>query len=126
MNEKKLDRAVKCLYAVAAIKTATTIYALLTLSSLSRSLKDLSLDLSTSVDFSIIASTLFFGLGMAILSVVTAQNLREQKTWAWIAAISIFLFSIPSFALPAAVLGALTLFDVEVRAQFIKELDIKL
>lgn len=114
MNEKKLDRAIKCLYAVAAIKVATAIYVVSGLVSWN--------------DFSLngITSTVFLAAAIAVLAIVTAKNLLEQKLWAWISGISLFVFCAASLALPACILGFLSLLDAEVRAPFIKELDIKL
>lgn len=114
MNEKKLDRAIKCLYAVAAIKVATATY--------------FASGLVSWNDFSLnaITSTVVLAAAIAVFAIVTAKNLRDHKLWAWISGISLFVFCAASFALPACVLGFLSLLDAEVRAPFIKELDVKL
>lgn len=122
MNEKKLERAAKCLYAVSAIQAASSVYGFLTL----QAYKDFASGITSGLSLSVLSGSMFFSATIVVASLITAKKLREQKSWAWIAANSLFLFTLPSFALPASVLGILSLMDIEVRTFFINDLDIKL
>ncbi|MFN3697336.1 MAG: hypothetical protein ACK4VO_07840 [Pseudobdellovibrio sp.] len=118
MNSKKLDRAVLCLYAMCGLKVATALYTALTISSL---------NLSTfASDFmSVTSASVVLALAVCIFTIFVTQALKKQQVWGWIAGLSLFLFTLPSFALPASVIGILSLLDIEVRTEYLKQLDFK-
>lgn len=118
MNLEKLNRVNLCLYATSAIKIASALYIIVTMSSLTpQGLMD---------NFSgLISGAFIVAIALSVFTVFIVDGLKKQKLWAWVSALSIFLLALPSFALPAAVIGILSLLDVEVRTSFLKELDLK-
>ncbi|MCM2352231.1 MAG: hypothetical protein NDI63_01350 [Pseudobdellovibrio sp.] len=118
MNSQKLNRVNLCLYAMCGIRLAAALYTIATMSSLS--FNSLTSDLT-----GVLAGALFLSVGISIFTVFIIDGLKKQKLWAWVSALSVLLFSLPSFAFPAAIIGILSLLDVEVRTPFLKELDLK-
>lgn len=120
MNIEKLKRVNICLYAMCAVKAASALYITMTMSSITH-LTDL-----VPADSSIATySSLIFAVGLFVFSYFIIDGLKQVKLWAWIAAISVLMYGLPSIALPASVIGLLSLFDTEVRTPFLKELDFK-
>lgn len=121
MNEIKLKRAIASLYVMIALKIVTSVYSL----SLVMKVADINNLMAGEYSFSVFGG-IFLTLITSIISVITAGALKEQKLWAWLSAISLFIISLASLAFPASIIGLLSLLDEEVRTKFVKELDIKI
>lgn len=130
MNEKKLNRAIFCLYGVASTQGALGLYTVLTTlrvrdSIASASVQD-SAALLSGFGWGEALTLALWPVAVLAACLFAAQNLRLKKSWAWIASLSIFIFCSLSLCLPFAVLGLLSLVDLEVRHYFIKDLDIQI
>ena len=120
MNVQKLNRSIVCLYSLSAIKLATAVYFLLN----SYSIGELSSIMGQQFQFTFY-SGIVLAVFFSVFSFFIAEGLKTEKLWAWISALSLCLMALPSFALPAALIGLLTLLDLEVRGPFVKQFDFK-
>ena len=126
MNAVKLNRGVKALQAVGVIYAVINGYALVSaLISIAGMRGGLNAGLPTGIVAPMIpglvaTAMILFG------SFFAAKELRSGNAWAWVAAISIFVLTLPSYCLPASVIGLLSLLDREVREPLVAQLDIKL
>ena len=126
MNIRKLENAVRCLYGVAIIYSAIGIYgAAMVLNHFMQFAGDKSAALME-IHLSDFAGSLAWPALIIGASIVVAPHLRQQKSWAWMTALWIFLLALPSFCLPFSIYGGLRLLDREVRGRFIQELDFKI
>lgn len=124
MKELKLKRAIYCLVAVVAIKCLTVGY--MTLSAM-QTLKGIDSLAGSNLWLQSLESFSFmFTVAQAVLVYFVAIDLKKDKAWAWVTALSLFLFAAPSFALPACIIGFISLIDEDVRTAFINQLDIKI
>lgn len=124
MKELKIKRAVYCLIAVAAIKVVTVLYIML--ASVPNfggveALLNSNMLVQGMLNFSFV-----FGVAQVALTYFIISDLKKDQAWAWVTALCFFVFSAPSFALPACIIGFISLIDADVRAEFIKQLDIKI
>jgi hypothetical protein len=122
MNQQKLKRVIYCLYVICGIKAITVVYYFSKMIDVAKFDQALMMQVAGPSMF----AGLLWPIGGAILTYFVARDLKLEKSWAWIGGLTLSVISIPSFALPAAVLALVTLLDVEIRTPFIKELDIKL
>jgi len=120
MKELKIKRAIYCLMATAAIKIATVIYMIFTLQGYS-TFSESNVLLNGLQSFSFM-----FAVAQAVLAYSVGVDLKKGKLWAWITALCFFLFAAPTFALPACIIGFISLIDEDVRTPFINQLDIKI
>lgn len=124
MKELKIKRAIYCLLAVAAIKTLSTVYAVISSMQALNSFDSLAgnnlwLQGIQSV------SVIFMAVHI-VLTYFVVTALKKDQAWAWITALCLFLYAAPSFALPACIIGFISLIDEDVRTPFINQLDIKI
>lgn len=124
MKDLKIKRAVYCLMVVAAIKALTTAYYVY---ASMQALSGLESSLGTNVWLQGVQSFSFmFAVAQMVLTYIVIVDLKKDKAWAWVTALCLFLFSAPSFALPACIIGFISLIDEDVRTGFINQLDIKI
>ena len=129
MNQK-INIATKALYATAAIHAAVTVYTMTKLYEVQTevlALKKLHPESANSFeDVSYFSAVSFWSVILILGSVIVARELREEKPWAWVAALTIFAVASPSYALPACIIGLLSLLDARVRGVYLKKLDISI
>lgn len=130
MKEQKLKNAILCLYAVGIIQIVMTAYGIFASLKTMLTISKLEPDYpGTLPDIGIVCSLGFstvFSVITLVLLYYVIQDLKKQKTWAWIGAISAFVISAFSFAIPFCVIGLISLLHDDVRNEFIQKLDIKI
>lgn len=122
--EKKIQRAIYCLYAVVAVEIytiANVIYWQLQMMENS--------DLMRQAGYQT-QSLAFAGLLMPAVALIAAvkliPQLRLKTTIGWVGSLAVFLVAGSGYALPASIFGIICLLDKDVRTHFLAELDIKL
>lgn len=130
MKEQKLKNAIHCLYAIGIIQIIMTAYGILASFKAMLGINRLGADYAGVLpDIGVIGSLGFstvFPVIILVLLYYVIQDLKKQKAWAWIGAISAFLISAFSFAIPFCIIGLISLLHEEVRSEFIQKLDIKI
>ncbi len=131
MKELKINRAIKCLYVVALVQLLSSAY----IAYLSFGLMRASVEAARNMGPEYAAHDFgigFFGPGAiwSVLIVVAVyfvtQDLKKDKWWAWAGGLAVLLMSAPSWALPASVIGIISLLDEDVRVGFLEQMDIKI
>ncbi len=124
MNSVKVERTAKCLQAVALIYVLQALYFNLKLvalgSSFSRMAEGSDAGFTGPALISIATAT-----ALSVGAFVVSRELKAGKGWAWIAGLSICLFTLPTFCLPASILGLLTLLDRDVREPYLSTFEFK-
>ena len=124
MNQAKVERAAKCLQAVALIYVIQVVYVDLKLLTLSENLSALSSGMGSGF-LGTAAISMAMAAALAIAAFVVSREIKSGTGWAWIAGVSLCLFTLPSFCLPASLLGLLTLLDKEVREPYLATFEFK-
>jgi hypothetical protein len=62
--------------------------------------------------------TAIFGIGLVVFIELVIRNLKQQKFWAWVAALCLSGLYVPSAFLPLGIMGLIGLLDPETRAAF--------
>lgn len=126
MKEQKLKRGILCLYAVILVQVLMGVYTLWTAIgayiSVNRILSENPELNLPSFGFGAISGSVIWSVFVIVLTYYVIQDLKKQKVWAWVGALVVLLLSAPSFALPASIIGLISLLDEEVRSEFILEL----
>lgn len=130
MKEQKLKNAILCLYAVGITQIVMTAYGIfaslqtmIALNKLESSYPGALPDIGIMGSFGF--STVFSVMTLVLLYYVI-QDLKKQKAWAWVGAISTFVISAFSLAIPFCIIGLISLLHEDVRNEFIQKLDIKI
>lgn len=76
--------------------------------------------------FSFFGLSLIWTAGMIVLTYFVVKDLKRGKSWAWVGGLCVLLVTTPSFALPASIIGLISLLDEDVRSEFLAKLDVKL
>lgn len=129
MKELKLNRAVKCLYAMALVQVLATAYAAFVSVRAMSEIEKLSRESGIASPYTL-WGLLGTGPIWAIVVIVGAfyitQDLKKGKWWAWIGGLMMLLLTAPSWSFPASVIGIISLLDEEVRGEFLQQLDVKI
>lgn len=120
MKDLKIKRAINCLIAVAAIQALVAAYSVFSLIGLNSMIE------TGQWATGLRSFSFMFTIAQMVLTYFVIVDLKKDKAWAWLTALSLFLYSAPSFALPACIIGFISLIDEDVRSGFIKQLDIKI
>lgn len=123
---KRLKRIEKCIYGVFGIRVLSVLIgygvALRTLNSLQEQS-----GLNSVIDilsFSSISGALTFDALLFVLGYFVIQDLKREKAWAWIGAISFFILSAGMiWTIPFVIIGLINTLHEEVRTPFIEKLD---
>lgn len=130
MIDQKIKNAVKCLYACAVVQIVMAVYvAFKTFSSVQQlrsAYPSSANEFMRENPYIYFSGVNIFSVGLIVGAVLVAKELREQKVWAWFAAMIIFLFSAASWALPFALIGLLMILDARVREEFTAKIDVSL
>lgn len=125
MKELKIKRAIYCLIAVAAVKILTVAYSLMvTMQAISG--MESYMGPNNLMSQSLLSASILFAVAEIVLIYFVIRDLKKDKAWAWVTGLCLFLYAAPSFALPAAIIGFISLIDEDVRTSFINQLDIKI
>ncbi|WP_295902652.1 hypothetical protein [uncultured Bdellovibrio sp.] len=126
MKEQKLKRGILCLYAVILVQVGMGVYTLwatvnayISVNKILSENPELNLP---SFGYGAISGSIICSVLMIVLTYYVIKDLKQKKTWAWVGALVVLLFSAPSFALPASIIGLISLLDEEVRNDFIADL----
>lgn len=130
MKEQKLKNAILCLYAIGIIQIVMTAYGIFASLRTMVTINKLESDYPGVLpDIGVVGSLGFstvFSVMTLVLLYYVIQDLKKQKAWAWVGAISAFVISSFSFAIPFCIIGLISLLHEEVRNEFIQKLDIKI
>lgn len=122
--EAKLNRAIYCLYAAAAVQVVSLVFSALSTFEMN------SLGSPGAVFAAGPTAFLHFSLlwPLAVLGTIAfvTRALKTENEWAWVGALSVFVFTLPSYSLMFSVVGLLSLLDRDVRGVFLTKLDIKI
>ncbi|MGZ3802027.1 MAG: hypothetical protein ACXVCL_17805 [Bdellovibrio sp.] len=116
---KRLKRIEKCIYGIFGIRILSVLIGY------SIALKGLSAETSISSSLDIISGPLTFDALLFVLGYFVIQDLKKEKAWAWVGAVTFFVLSSGSlWTLPIVILGLINLIHEETRTDFLKKIDL--
>ena len=111
MKEQKLKNAILCLYAVGIIQVVMTAYGIFASLKVMMTFNKLEAEYPGVLPDIGVAGSLGFSTVFSVITLVllyfVIQDLKKQKAWAWVGALSAFVISAFSFAIPFCILARL-------------------